>query len=86
MQVSGCPPFQMVADTARFARELEMAQLRMTATVEFTNAKALRALRCASELLEELEEDFPYRPEVKQARKAIRYAMRHINVRIGSEK
>lgn len=59
-----------------------MAQLRMTATVEFTNRKALRAIGRASELLAELEEDFPYRPEVKQARRALRYAVKNIGVGI----
>ena len=61
-----------------------MAQLRMTATVEFTNRKAMRALARANELLEELEEDFPYRPEVKQARRALRYAMKNIEVLVRS--
>lgn len=61
-----------------------MASIRMTATVEFTNRKAMRALAKASELLEELEEDFPYRPEVKQARRALRYVMKNIQVRMRS--
>lgn len=60
-----------------------MASISATVNVrlQWKNKKALRAVGRANQLLESLEEDFPYRPEVKQARKALRYAMKNIEVR-----
>lgn len=60
-----------------------MASISATVNVrvQWKNKNALRAVGRAIQLLESLEEDFPYRPEVRYARKALRYAIRNIEVR-----
>lgn len=59
-----------------------MASVKMNATLTvcLKNKRALRALVRAAELLEELHGDFPYRPEIKQAQKALRYAAKNLTV------
>ncbi len=49
-------------------------------SIVLENEKSLRALIEAAELLAELEDDFPYRPEIKAAIKRLRYASRHLRV------
>lgn len=46
----------------------------------FLNPKALRALGMVVEVLEDLVEDLSWRPEVKRAAKAAKYAFKHIGM------
>lgn len=43
------------------------------------NKKAIKAMAFVTETLEELQEDFPYRPEIKKAIKAMIYAVRSLD-------
>lgn len=60
-----------------------MAEAKLNVRVVFKNRKAARALRFSAMALDELAEDFPYRPEIVKAAKAVSYAMRHIDVKVG---
>lgn len=55
------------------------AMLKVQVTVD--SVRAMRALRRAMRLVEELQADFPYREEPQQAAKALRYAIKHLTVR-----
>lgn len=42
------------------------------------NPKAVRALQAAADALLEVGDDMPWRPELKRAAKALRYAAKHL--------
>ena len=56
-----------------------MASNVVTVTMVFENAKAAKALRVACDCLEQCQ-DLEWRPEIKRATKAMRYAMKNIGV------
>ena len=47
-------------------------------SVRFTNRKAMRAMRCVMQALEEAGDAMEWRPELKRAAKAARYAAKHM--------
>jgi hypothetical protein len=49
--------------------------------VILTNARAVRALAYAAEVLMDVAEDMPWRDDVKKAVRAMRYAARHMDTR-----
>ncbi len=57
-----------------------MASGEIVVHVRLANPKALKALQVAAQNIESLLEDFPYRPEIKEAAKALRYACKHLTV------
>lgn len=50
--------------------------------IVLANPKALRALGYAAGVLNELQEDLPWRDEPKRAARALKYAMRHLRPEI----
>jgi CYTH domain-containing protein len=59
---------------------LSMAHSEIVVRIRLENPKALKALKVAAQNVESLLEDFPYRPEIKEAAKALRYACKHLTV------
>lgn len=56
------------------------ASCTVSVQVEFTNAKAARALRRVLELAEEMADDQPWNDSAKELSRAARYAAKHVKV------
>lgn len=56
--------------------------LKAKVTYRITNRKALRALGRVREVLEDVAEDFGYRDDVKDAVKALNYALRRLGAKV----
>lgn len=48
--------------------------------LQFTNKRAMRAMSVILETLEDIQEDFEYRQDVRRAIKAANYVMRHVKI------
>jgi hypothetical protein len=57
-----------------------MAQVSVSLNVVFKNPKAIRALTVAAKCLAEIGDDMPWRPEAKRAARALRYAVKHLQI------
>jgi hypothetical protein len=51
---------------------------RLTVRVVLGNAKALRSLAFAAEVLREIHEDMSWRDDAKEAAEALEYAIEHL--------
>ncbi len=58
-----------------------MAEMSVAVKVTLTNLKAVRALCIAARELEEAADVMPWRPGLKRAAKALRYALRHLGLK-----
>lgn len=57
-----------------------MASGTVTVTIVLKNKKAVRALACAKELIEEASESQPWNTDLKKASRALQYAVRNLAV------
>ncbi len=57
-----------------------VAQMVVNVRIVFANRRALRAMRVVANCLEEVGDDMPWRPEIKRAAKAARYAFKNMAV------
>lgn len=57
-----------------------MASGTVTVTIVLKNKKAVRALACAKESIDEASESQPWNMELKKASRAIQYAVRNLAV------
>ena len=57
-----------------------MAEKSIRLKVILINRKAVRALGFAADVLEDITEDMPWRPDAKKAARALRYAVRRLAI------
>ena len=57
-----------------------MANVTVELRVVIVNRKALRALRKVAEVLDDVGEDMPWRDDVVEAKKAMAYAVKHLDL------
>lgn len=57
-----------------------------TLTIQITNPEALEALGEVAEILADLEEDLPWREDVKLAKERFEFGMRHLAAKTRKER